>query len=70
MKDTDETRGPLSRDVLQTEALVIETLLEAASAMHGATRREQSLELIEMAQARARALNVALDSINCKEDVA
>ena len=67
MKDADEIKGALSREEMQTEALVIETLLEAASAMHGATRREQSFELIEMAQARASALKAALDSINRKE---
>ena len=58
---------PLTREQMQTEALTIESLLDAAMAMFGSFDRTEMIELIEMAQMRAKRLNTALDSIYEKE---
>ena len=72
MKDnTDEpATGPLTRDQMQTEALTIETLLDAVMALYGSFDHTEMIELVEMAQKRAKRLNTALDSVYVRENAA
>jgi hypothetical protein len=55
---------PKTRAQMQTEALIIETLLEAAQASFAGEDISQCLTLVEMAAALAGQLHTALDSIN------
>jgi len=59
--------APMTREKMQTEALIIENLLEAAMAMQGDDDREDALTMIEMAHDRAGRLNNALDQVNNPE---
>lgn len=54
----------LTREEMQTEALIIESLLDAAMAMQSESDREDCFQMIEMASRRANRLNKALDVIN------
>jgi hypothetical protein len=47
---------------LQNEALVIESLLDAAMSMFAVPDRQDSMTLVEMASVRAARLNRALDT--------
>ena len=47
---------------LQNEALIIESLLDAAMSMFAVPDRQDSMTLIEMASVRAARLNRALDN--------
>lgn len=47
---------------LQNEALIIESLLDAAMSMFSLPDRQDSMALVEMASARAARLNRALDT--------
>jgi len=47
---------------LQNEALVIESLLDAAMSMFSVPDRQDSMTLVEMASVRAARLNRALDT--------
>ena len=70
MKDTDEIKGAMSRDEMQTEATAIEALLKAAMAVLTSNDRADAYELIDMAQMRAAKLNHALDSLHVEEKTA
>ena len=52
----------LSRADMQCEAVIIETLLDAAMATRGGTNPDEAYELVEIAHRRATELNRALDS--------
>jgi hypothetical protein len=58
------------RAQMQTEAMIIESLLNAAEAIFSSDTIEDALPLIEQARSRAAALNVALDSVNAVGDMA
>lgn len=60
----------MTRQEMQNEAFIIQTLLSAALAMHSEPSREGSFEMIEKAQDRAHRLNIALDSVNAPEEMA
>lgn len=49
---------------LQSEALIIESLLDAAMSMFAVPDRQDSMTLVEMASVRAARLNRSLDSTN------
>ena len=57
----------MTRDQIQTEALTIESLLEAAMAINGGVKPEDGLTILGMAHDRAQHLNRALDSVNLPE---
>ena len=59
----------MTRGEMQTEALVIESLLSTAMAYFSSKNPEEMMTIIEMAHERARKLNEALDSINAPETV-
>ncbi|MCR9088681.1 MAG: hypothetical protein NXH97_18270 [Rhodobacteraceae bacterium] len=63
-KKRDDQSVRMTQDQMQTEALVIETLLEAVVALSCSTKSSDAAELIDMAQSRARQLNIALDLVN------
>ena len=54
----------MSRERMQTEALAIQSLLQAAEAILGTNDLSGGMDLVEMARDRAQRLNVALDSVN------
>ncbi|UAB89682.1 hypothetical protein I5192_03080 [Ruegeria sp. SCSIO 43209] len=55
----------MTRDEMQSEALTIKCLLNAAMAMRNAPDpNDETILLIEMAHQRAAKLNTALDAIN------
>lgn len=60
----------LTREQMQTEAMIIESLLSGIMAMQSGTYREEAVTLIEMAHDRARKLCDALDSIHEKTEAA
>lgn len=62
---TPETK--LTRAQMQTEALIIQTLLGSVMALYSGTKPQDAIELVEMAQDRAMLLNNALDSQNAPE---
>ena len=70
MKDTDETRAPLSRDEMQTEAMIVESLLKAAMAVLTSNDSEDAFVLLDMAQLRAGKLKTSLDSLYVEEEAA
>ena len=57
----------MTRQEMQTEALVIENLLDAALVMQSDQNREESVRVIEMAQGRIERLGRALDSVNAAD---
>ena len=57
----------MTRQEMQTEALVIENLLDAALVMQCDPNREDSVRVIEMAQGRIERLGRALDSVNAAD---
>lgn len=57
----------MTRDQMQTEAMIIENLLDAAMALFAGDSTSESMDLIEMAGKRAAKLNEALDSVNAPE---
>lgn len=61
------SKGKMTREEMQTEALIIESLLDAAMAMQSEDDREDCFQMIEMASRRASRLNRALDSINATD---
>jgi len=63
---TKEPLGSMDRGQLQTEALIIESLLNAAMAIAGGVDREDAVTLVEMAHDRAHNLQCALDSIHLR----
>jgi hypothetical protein len=62
------SKDKMTREQMQTEALIIESLLDAAMAMHSEVDREDCFQMIEKASARANRLNRALDSINAPSE--
>lgn len=54
----------MTRDQMQTEALVVETLLDAVMALNCSIDGSEAGELLQMAHHRARQLNFDLDSFN------
>ena len=63
-------RIQMTRSEMQTEALVIEALLNAAMAMHGSLDPNDALPMVELAHDRAQRLGNALDVVNAPEDEA
>lgn len=59
-----KTNPQMTRDQMQTEALIIESLLNTAMAFQSGTNPQDALMMVEMAHDRASQLNRALDSIN------
>ena len=59
----------MTRDEAQTEALVIESLLNAAMATFGAKDTAGMIELVEQAHDRSKGLQIALDSTTFKGEV-
>jgi len=57
------TKSILDRQRLQDGALIIESLLDAATA-YFSVAPEESLPILEIAQERAARLNASLDSVN------
>ncbi|MGK7652407.1 hypothetical protein ACSQ76_08330 [Roseovarius sp. B08] len=57
----------MTRQEMQTEALVIENLLDAALVMQGDPNREETVQIIEMAQGRIERLGRALDPVNAAD---
>lgn len=57
----------MTRAELQSEALIIQSLLNAAMALQCATEKHETMAVIEMAHDRARGLNHSLDSLNMDE---
>lgn len=57
----------MTRDEMQTEALVIQSLLNAVMALHSGDNPQDAISLIEMAHDRSEKLNCALDSVNAPE---
>lgn len=57
----------MTREQMQTEALIIQTLLNTAMAMQSGLKPEDGLTMVEMAHDRAKHLNFALDSVNAPE---
>ena len=57
----------MTRQEMQTEALVIENLLDAALVMQCDPNREETVQIIEMAQGRIERLGRALDSVNAAD---
>ncbi|WP_152491104.1 hypothetical protein [Roseovarius sp. THAF27] len=62
-----KTKGKMSRQEMQDQALVIESLLSTAMAMLSERDPTDAYEMIEKAQDRATRLNSALDSINAAD---
>ncbi|MBY5987080.1 hypothetical protein [Roseovarius atlanticus] len=62
-----KTKGKMSRQEMQDQALVIESLLSTAMAMLSERDPTDAYEMIEKAQDRAMRLNSALDSINAAD---
>lgn len=54
----------MTRDQMQTEALIIQALLDAAQAMFADEDRGDCHTMIEKASIRAQRLNEALDCVN------
>ncbi|WP_372575029.1 hypothetical protein [Ruegeria jejuensis] len=68
VRQTTYPNVTLTRDQLQTEALIIEKMLDAAIASFGGADAEENLfSLVERAHDRAHKLNIALDSVNAPE---
>lgn len=57
----------MTRQEMQTEALVIENLLDAALVMQCDPNRQETVQIIEMAQGRIERLGRALDSVNAAD---
>lgn len=58
----------MTRDQMQSEALIIESMHNAVMALWSAADpADDAYTLVERAHARARNLNAALDSVNDKE---
>ncbi|WP_306111523.1 MULTISPECIES: hypothetical protein [Roseovarius] len=57
----------MTRQEMQTEALVIENLLDAALVMQSDPNRQETVQIIEMAQGRIERLGRALDSVNAAD---
>lgn len=60
----------MTRDQMQTEAMIIETLLTSVMALNSAPQTEDTFTLIDMAHNRACRLNQALDRVNAPEEAA
>lgn len=60
----------MTRAEMQKEALVIESLIDAANAICGGRKPEEARELLVLAHERARQLHEALDVIYAPEAVA
>lgn len=54
----------MTRDEMQTEAMIVENLLDAAMALFAGGSTSESMDLIGMAGTRAARLNEALDIVN------
>ncbi len=65
-----EPKTNMTRAELQSEALIIQSLLNAAMALQCGTQTHETMAVVEMAHDRARNLNHALDSLNMDEVVA
>lgn len=57
----------MTREQMQNEALIIESLLNSAMALHSGTDPHEAMTMVEMAHDRAAQLNRALDSINASD---
>lgn len=60
----------MTRQEMQDEALVIESLLNTALSMHREPDREDAMMIIEKACERVSRLNSALDSVYAPEGMA
>lgn len=60
----------MTRQQMQDQTVVIESLLSAIMAMHSDSDKNDAFELIQMAQDRACQLGSALDSVNAQEEAA
>jgi len=60
----------MTRSDIQTESMCIELLLDAALGMFSTESPGDAIELIEMAQARARKINEACDMVNQRKAAA
>ena len=60
----------MTRCQVQTEALIIESLLNAVMAIQSSEDPQEAVVIVELACDRARRLNVAMDSINAISEVA
>lgn len=59
------TKNTMTRDQMQSEALVIKSLLNATMALRNAPDpNDEAILLIEMAHQRSAKLNAALDAVN------
>ncbi|MBZ0127973.1 MAG: hypothetical protein K8F59_02550 [Rhodobacteraceae bacterium] len=65
--DARKTSRQMTRAQMQTEALIIESLLNAVMTLFAGDNAQDSITLIEMACERAEKLNCALDSVNWRE---
>ncbi|GGO55183.1 hypothetical protein SAMN05444398_103267 [Roseovarius pacificus] len=65
-----ERKIKMTRQQMQDEAGIIQTLLSAALYMHSEPNREDLFVIIEKAQDRAYRLNIALDDVNAPEGMA
>jgi hypothetical protein len=57
----------MTREEMQIEAVIIESLLSAVVALHSGNNSQDAIILIEMAHDRAEQLNAALDCVNVLE---
>lgn len=57
----------MTHQEMQTEALVIANLLDTALVMQCDPNREETVQIIEMAQGRIERLGRALDSVNAAD---
>lgn len=63
-RDMSKPDVKMTRDQMQTEAMVIESLLVAAQAIFDTSDPSDALNLVYMATKRASQLNRALDCVN------
>ena len=63
------TNVKMTRDQMQSEALIIQCLLNSAMALSGDPDPDHGFTLIEMAHGRAKRLNSALDSVNAPKEM-
>ena len=57
----------MRRSELQTEAMIIQSLLNAAMALQAGGHHDDSAEVLEIAHSKSKNLNNALDIVNPKE---
>lgn len=60
-------RPRMTRDEMQVEAMIIESLLSAAMALNAGGNQSEVFQMMHMAHIRADKLNQALDSLHSPE---